>query len=110
MVWWKGKKRLVHRVVYELMKGPIPNGMTLDHLCRVEPCINTDHLEPVSMKTNIRRGDGLAGRNARKTHCRNGHPFSIENTYIYPNGNRSCRICGRAMSNAWYRKMHELKL
>ena len=103
-VWWKGKIRLIHRVSYEQAKGKIQDKMTLDHLCRVPSCINPNHLEPVTMKTNILRGNGLAGQNARKTHCNHGHPFSKENTYITTRGERACRECGRRSFREWYKR------
>ncbi len=49
-------KHIAHRVVYEHYKGPIPEGMDLDHLCRVKRCVNPDHLEPVTEADNVRRG------------------------------------------------------
>ena len=109
-VWWKGGKRLIHRVIYELIKGPIPKGMVIDHLCRVRSCISTDHLEVVTHRQNILRSTGLAAQNSVKTQCRNGHPFSGENTYVYPNGERSCRACGRAAFRKWYERKRKLKL
>jgi hypothetical protein len=93
MVWFEGKKRLAHRVSYLLHKGTIPEGQTLDHLCRVPACINPDHLEPVTRRENTLRGDGPAGINSRKTHCINGHKFTEENIYMHPRGFRQCRIC-----------------
>lgn len=93
----KGKRRRgrgAHRVVYELLVGPIPVGMELDHLCRNTKCVNPTHLEPVSHAENIRWSDNPAGRNSRKTHCVNGHEFTEANTYRI-HGNRFCRICRR---------------
>lgn len=85
-----------HRVTYELAKGPIPEGLHVDHLCRVRHCINPDHLEAVTPRENILRGEGRAALNARKTHCVNGHPFDEENTYVWRDKQRHCRICIRA--------------
>lgn len=64
-----GKLRVAHRLVYEEMRGPIPEGLTLDHLCRNRPCVNPDHLEPVTREENVRRW----GRTI--THCKRGHEF-----------------------------------
>lgn len=82
-----------HRWSYEFCVGQIPEGLTIDHLCRVRYCVNPDHLEPVTIRTNILRGEGIAGRNSRKTRCLDDHPFSPENTYVRPRGSRVCRIC-----------------
>ena len=55
-----GTTRRVHRVVYEALVGPIPNGMDLDHLCRNRRCCNVLHLEPVTRRENLARGIGPA--------------------------------------------------
>lgn len=83
-----------HRAAYELIRGPIPEGLSLDHLCRQTLCCNPDHLEPVTHKENVLRGTSPAAKNAVKTHCKNGHEFTPENTYIRPDGaGRACRTC-----------------
>ena len=86
----------VHRVAYEALKGPIPIGLTLDHLCRTPECCNPEYLEPVTMRENILRGNGWAAKNARKTHCKRGHPFTSENTYTKGLHDRRCRACRHA--------------
>lgn len=63
------RKTLVHRAVYEALIGPIPEGLTLDHLCRNTACYNPAHLEPVTLRENILRSNGLTAQNARKTSC-----------------------------------------
>lgn len=91
------KQKLVHRAMYELVVGKIPDGLTLDHLCRVRACCNPDHLEPVTMLENLRRGEGLVGINFRKTHCDRGHELSGENLYVTLDGKkRRCRTCDKA--------------
>lgn len=86
--------RRVHRIVYEELVGPIPEGLQLDHLCRNRACANPSHLEPVTQRENGRRGFGWSGRNARKTHCPQGHEYTPENTIIETGTpGRRCRIC-----------------
>jgi hypothetical protein len=93
--WRDGRNLHAHRVAYELLVGPIPEGLNLDHLCRVRHCVNPAHLEPVTARTNLLRGVGQPARNARKTHCKNGHEFTPENTYEIRPGWRACRQCKR---------------
>src|SRR5690242_13805090 len=88
------KSRLAHRVVYELLVGPIPDGLTLDHLCRVRSCVNPKHLEPVTLKVNTLRGQSITALNSVKAHCKFGHPFNEFNTMSVPGG-RGCRACSR---------------
>ena len=98
----KGDKlRVAHRVIYEMLVGPIPDGLQLDHLCRVRPCVNPEHLEPVTCRENLLRteGDG-PGTKARQTHCKHGHPFDTENTGSDPRGGRFCKACRRIRGNA----------
>lgn len=96
----------VHRFAYELLVGPIPEGMTIDHIKAngyiSRACVKAiadehgpAHLEPVTLQTNLMRGDGPAARNARKTHCIHGHPFDEANTYRPKSGGRQCRACNR---------------
>ena len=89
-----GKHVRVHRFAYELLVGPIPPGLQLDHLCRVRACVNPMHLEPVTSRENSMRGDAVQARNAAKSHCVNGHEFTAANTYT-AKGYRECRACAR---------------
>jgi HNH endonuclease len=95
LTWFDGRTRKVHRVVYEMFAGPIPDGLVLDHLCQNPPCCNVTHLEPVTHKENILRGTGLAAVNAAKTHCPAGHPYDEANTFWRTCGARLCRACHR---------------
>jgi len=93
--------RRVHRIVYELLRGPIPDGLQLDHLCRVRCCVNPDHLEVVDSRTNTLRGVSIAAANARKTHCVRGHALSGDNLLLWGrNKDRVCKTCARAREQA----------
>lgn len=103
------KNAPAHRVSYAINVGAIPNGLHIDHLCRVRHCVNPAHLEPVTCKENIIRGHVARGtRNPKvrtglpqcqqRTHCKHGHPFDPVNTYWYRRSatgylTRSCRTC-----------------
>lgn len=91
----RGRRFGAHRYMYELLRGPIPDGLTLDHLCRNTRCVRPDHLEPVPHRENVLRGEGFPARKAAQTHCVNGHPFDAANTHRKPDGRRDCRACHR---------------
>lgn len=82
--------RLAHRVAYVLQVGPIPAGMTVDHVCRVRPCCNPRHLRLLPNLANASDNG-----NARKTHCPRGHEYTAENTRLDGRGHRRCRACAR---------------
>lgn len=83
-----------HRVAYEAFVGPIPAGMTIDHLCRNPRCVNPEHMETVTMRENLLRGTSPAAQNAQRSHCIHGHALSGSNLRVEKDGGRSCRKCG----------------
>lgn len=85
----------VHRVVYEMLVGPIPEGQVLDHLCRNRACCNPKHLEAVTVQTNNRRGDHQSFVVLRTGKCARGLHSMAEAT-VRPNGSRYCRACATA--------------
>ena len=99
-----GKMLPAHRVAYEMLVGPIPEGLHLDHLCRVTLCVNPKHLEPVTPRENILRGESPMAKKARQTECLRGHPLSGANLYTRPNGWRSCKICRNESAKRLYRR------
>lgn len=98
---------LAHRYAYTLLVGPIPEGLTLDHVktngCTSTACVKAvadehgpAHLEPVTLGENTLRGDAPSAINARKTHCPQGHPYDEANTWSSRDRNqRICRTCRR---------------
>ncbi len=111
----EGTNRLVnaHRFAYELLVGLIPVGLQIDHLCRNPSCCNPTHMEPVLPTENLRRGFSPSALNARKTHCKHGHEFTEENTYIRPStsGWRVCKECARlAHRESYWAQRHMLTL
>ena len=92
-VYERGQKVPAHRVAWELLRGPIPEGLQIDHLCRNRRCVNPDHLEPVTQHENIMRGEGLSAKRAVQTHCKHGH--NMEGCRVTKDGYRYYRECGR---------------
>jgi hypothetical protein len=85
----------IHRASYEIFKGPIPEGLQIDHLCMVRSCVNPDHLEAVTHKVNTLRGNSISAINARKTHCPKGHPYEGSNLLGHNPSVRLCKTCHR---------------
>lgn len=100
------RTRQAHRVAYELFIGPIPEELTLDHLCRNKGCVNPEHLEPVTIGENVRRALDIPRRNPQrdKTHCPAGHSYSGDNLRITKDGRRRCRKCVKRLNREQYLK------
>lgn len=103
-----GKRVSAHRWAYERFVGPIPEGLTIDHVkangCTRRDCTNwVSHLEPVTMRENTLRSNSPSAVNARKTHCDSGHELTSDNVYI-DGTRRRCRACNRARSLAYFRR------
>jgi hypothetical protein len=118
--WGYGKIRRgntsynAHRLAYVAAKGPIGEGLQIDHLCRVPGCINPDHLEAVTPRQNVMRGRAPAkaaisvkrihAERKLATHCKRGHEFTAENTGFQAHGKRFCRQCVSRPAR-WERKL-----
>ena len=93
----RGQSLLAHRVSYQMFKGPIPDGLQIDHLCRNRWCVNPDHMEPVTLVINVERGVSPSALNRQKTHCPAGHPYDHR---FGARQTRGCRPCINARRRA----------
>jgi len=100
-----------HRLAYENLVGPIPDGLDIDHLCRVRACCNPEHLEPKTRRDNVLCGETVAAANAAKTHCPRGH--ALEGDNLRPDalraGKRACLACSPERYRDWLARNHEAK-
>lgn len=110
-VWFDQKMQPAHRIAWELLRGePVPDGLTLDHLCRAKSCVNPGHLDPVDHRTNVLRGTSPTAINARRAYCFRGHELTSENTIQRPGrpGVRGeCRTCARELGRERLRRFRE---
>lgn len=98
LLWYKRRTERIHRIMYAFFVKPIPRGIEnrkfgqVDHLCRNHACCNPEHLELVTQKINVLRGDGITARAAKQINCIHGHPLELTK-----NGKRRwCRTCDYA--------------
>ena len=101
----------VHRVVYKLLVGPIPEGLVLDHVEAWGASGGAAHGQRTSSRSppaiNVMRGNSPHAINARKDRCDNGHEYDLYTTYYRPNGHRDCRICIRARVKKYQRRLRD---
>lgn len=90
---WAKTKIATHRAAWVLANGPIPIGLELDHLCRNRSCCNPAHLELVTHRENVARGDAPPAHRSRQSHCKRGHPLAGDNLVPRKDGHRECRKC-----------------
>ena len=107
-----GKKQSrAHRVSFEIHKGPILEGLVIDHICRNKLCVNPDHLRQVTIAQNtIENSNSTGALNKYKTHCVRGHEFNQKNTYLIRRKNGISRMCRKCNALSWLRRKARNKL
>jgi hypothetical protein len=96
-VWFEGRLQYAHRVTYQILVGEIPDGLVTDHLCRNRGCVRPDHIEPVTQRTNLLRGDTFMAAYAAKDTCPRGHVYDV-----ISHRDRRCSVCSRDSARARY--------
>lgn len=105
-VKWQGRLWPVHKLVWTLTNGPVPDGLVVDHQeCDNPPCAEVSHLAPKPRGANTLRGVGPTAVNKRKTECKNGHPLEGDNVRVERTGSRRCLTCQRAYNAAYKRRV-----
>jgi hypothetical protein len=94
-----GRQVLAHRVAWQAVRGPIPSGLVVDHLCQQPLCQNPLHMALVTAGENVLRGRGPTAVNARRSHCPAGHVYDGRGW----RGERRCLACQRAACRRWWR-------
>lgn len=107
--WLDGELVKAHRYSYEHSYEPIPEGYEVDHLCRTPLCVNPLHLDAVTHRENILRGDTIMAAKAKQTHCIHGHLFDMLNTIMKSNRTRRCRACHNER-NRWPNRIYKKAL
>ena len=99
---YEGRLQQANRVAWQVLVGPIPRGSCCIITAGTRPAINPDHLEPMTQAENMALDTVFSNRPQRKQkHCKHGHEFTPENTYIrLDNGRRQCKACDRARRKA----------
>lgn len=104
-----GRQVYAHRWIYERAIGQIQEGLQIDHLCRNRACVNVAHLEPVTCRTNLMRGESFSAVHAARTACPKGHPYSGSNLRVRKSGRRSCVACQREMDKAYQQRKRDAR-
>lgn len=105
---YAGRLQPSHRFAYFYFYNEIDETLTIDHLCKNHSCVNPLHLEQVTIRENIFRGNGVSVINSQKTHCSKGHEFSLDNVYIWKN-ERRCIKCSRIRCREYQTKLRRSK-
>jgi hypothetical protein len=110
--YFRGVILFVHRVSYILHVGPLPSWkeMQLDHLCRNRACINPAHLELVTCRENLLRGETSTAERAARTICIHGHPLTSGNVRLNTQGHRRCKTCDILRGRIYYAKIRQRRI